>query len=174
MNNTIMAHDPSIRAWGWAVIGTTGKVLKAGCIKTECDAKKRRIRKGDDNVRRINEINIRLLQIIKRYKVGVLISEQPHGSQSASAAMSLGMVIGMLQTVSDCMELPLEWYSEGDSKLALLGRRSASKGETIEGISRVYVVPWTGVGYKDEAIADAMSIYHLAKKQSPLIKILLK
>lgn len=171
----IMVCDPSFTAWGYVIINYSGKVKKAVVIKTNSEAKKRRIRKGDDRIRRVNEINTILLDDIREWNVHVILTEQPHGSQSASAAIMIGIVIGVIQTISDCLKIPVEWYSEGDSKHALLGKRSATKEETIKKIKQYYGdVPWTGIGFRDEAIADSMSVYHLARKTSDLIKFLSK
>lgn len=169
----IVAHDPSITAWGVVVIDLTGKVLDVVCIKTSSEAKARRIRKGDDTVRRVSEVVHALLEVEKAYNIRFMVSELPHGSQSASAAVMIGIVTGVAQTFADCFNIPIEWYSEGDSKKCLLGKRSATKNETKVAISKLYNVPWTGVGYKDESIADAMSIYHLAKIQSTTLIMLL-
>jgi len=169
----IMVCDPSIVGWGYVIIDYKGSVKKAVVIKTNSEAKKRRIRKGDDRIRRVNEINSILLEDIRDWNVKAILTEQPHGSQSASAAIMIGIVIGVIQTMSDCLGIPVEWYSEGDSKNALLGKRSATKEETIRKVKQYYDdVPWTGIGFRDEAIADSMSIYHLARKTSTLIKFL--
>ena len=37
-------------------------------------------------------------------------------------------------------------------------------------INELYKVPWENAGYKNEAIADAMAIYNVAKEQSPFLK----
>ena len=42
----------------------------------------------------------------------------------------------------------------------------------IDKIDSLYDVPWYDTKYKDEAIADAMAIYHVATKQSEILKIL--
>jgi len=169
----ILANDPSITGWGWAVICTKiGKVMETGCIKTAHESKKRRIRKGDDTVRRVSEICQELLKIVRKYKVELILSELPHGSQSAVAAVMIGIVTGMVQTFGDCFDIPVEWYSEGDSKKALLNKRAATKKETIDAVKKLYDVPWTGIGYKDEAVADAMSIYHAATRSSALVRML--
>jgi len=76
--------------------------------------------------------------------------------------------------MADCKGLPIDWYGESDAKKHLLNKRSATKEETIKAISKIYNIPWTGVKYKDEAIADAMAIYHVAKSQSPLLKMNLR
>jgi len=169
-----MVCDPSMTGFGFTVLNQQGQIIEAECIKTSPENKKRRIRKGDDRVRRLNEINNIVLPALKKYNVSLILTEQPHGSQNASAAVMIGIVIGMLQTISDCFNIPIEWYSEGDSKYTLLGKRSATKKETIDKIKKLYSVPWTGIGYRDEAIADSMSIYHLALKTSATLNLLLK
>lgn len=166
---TILTNDPSITAWGWAVI-RNGKVIDTGCIKTSSEQKARRIRKGDDRVRRVSEINRALLLLINKYRVNLLISELPHGSQSASAAVMIGICTGVVQTLADTLCLPIEWYSEGDAKKAVVNKRSASKSEMIKAISELYKVPWTGIGYKDEAIADALAVYRVAENESPVLR----
>jgi Holliday junction resolvasome RuvABC endonuclease subunit len=170
----ILTNDPSIVAWGWVVMTTRNNIIEAGCIKTAPEQKKRRIRKSDDRTRRINDINAVLLSLIKKYNIEYIIAEMPHGSQSASAAIMIGIVLGMLQTISDCLNIPIEYYSEGDSKKCLLGKLSATKDETKQAIDKLYDVPWTGIGYKDEAIADAVSIFHVASKESTTLKIMSK
>jgi Holliday junction resolvasome RuvABC endonuclease subunit len=167
----ILANDPSFTAWGWAVIDMQGSVVDTGCIKTEPMSQKLRIRKGDDMVHRIGEINYQLLKVIAENNIQIILSELPHGSQNAKAAVMIGAVAGIIQTISDCKGLPIDWYSEGDVKKHLLNKRSVTKDETIKAISEKYEVQWTGIKYKDEAVADAIAIYHVAKSQSPLLKM---
>jgi Holliday junction resolvasome RuvABC endonuclease subunit len=166
----VLANDPSLTAWGWAIVNRDGTVEKAGCIKTSSENKVRRIRKGDDTIRRVSEINYILLDLIRKHNVNMILSELPHGSQNASAAVMIGIVTGIVQTIADVLDLPVEWYSEGDAKKHLLHKRSATKNETITAISKIYEVPWRKVKYIDEAVADAMAVYHVARNQSAIIK----
>jgi len=171
---TVMSWDPSMTAWGWAILSFEGDVIAVGCIKTAPENKKARIRKSDDRCRRITEINMQLLELIRKYDVRLIVSEIQHGSQSAVAATMLGITIGMTQTLSDCLDISIETWSEGDAKLNLLGRRSATKEDTIRAVSDRYVVPWKKVKYHDEAVADAMAIFHVARRQSNTLKLLRK
>ncbi len=166
----VLACDPSIRGWGIAVVTAKGKVLFGDCIKTKPTDKKLRIRKGDDSIRRIEEINARLLWAIQTYKVKYIVSELPHGSQSSSAADAIGMCKGIMQTMAQTLDIPIDWFNESDAKKALLRKETATKAETINAITKEYKVPWTGVKYKDEAVADAMAIYHVATKQSSFLQ----
>ena len=165
----VLAFDPSITAFGWVVM--KGKeVVDCGCIKTAPTDKRNRIRKGDDRTRRVTEINTVLMQVIDKYDICYIVSELPHGSQSAIAATMLGIVTGMVQTIADIYELGLEWYSEADSKRNALGKQSAEKKEMINKMKTLYHVDWTGIKYKDEAIADALGVYDVASKNSAIIK----
>jgi len=169
----ILTNDPSLTAWGWAVLTPSGKILNAGAIKTQPMDKKLRIRKGDDRVRRVNEINNQLLRIIADNNVKLILSELPHGSQSATAALMIGITTGIMQTIGDCIGVAVEWYSEADAKQAITGKRSVSKEEMIKTIGGLYAdAPFTGTKWKDEAIADALAIHHLAVQVSPALKII--
>jgi Holliday junction resolvasome RuvABC endonuclease subunit len=171
---TILTNDPSMTAWGYTVLNHKNQILEVGCIKTEAQQKVRRIRKGDDTVRRLNDIVLVLQDLIKRHYIQCIVSELPHGSQNASAAQMLGAVTGVLQTVSTLLEIPIEWYSEADAKKAVLGKRSATKEEMIEKIDKLYKVPWTRTKFRDEAIADSLAIHYVACQQSPLLKMIRK
>jgi Holliday junction resolvasome RuvABC endonuclease subunit len=168
---TVLTNDPSITAWGWAVMDAKGRVIETGCIKTEPHHKKLKTRVGDDTVRRINEINMTLLGAIKRHSVCYLLGELPHGSQSAVAAKMLGAATAQLQTIADTLGLGLEWYSEGDSKSCALGKKNAEKNEMVTAIDKLYQVPWTGIEYRDQAVADAVAIFNVASKESPTLRL---
>jgi len=170
----ILTNDPSMTAWGWAVLTSKRKILESGCIKTAPEQKKRRIRKGDDTVRRASEIIDYLKTIILHYDIKFIISELPHGSQNASAAVMIGLVTGIIQTLADVYNLPIEWYSEGDSKKYLLGKLSATKQETINAIDKLYEVDWKGVKYMDEAIADSLAIHNVVMQESSILRFVNK
>lgn len=170
----ILAMDPSLTAWGYVIIASGQEIIESGCIKTESENKKRRIRKGDDDSRRVSEIAEYLNTLIDTYNINYLIAELPHGSQSASGMKMVGIVLGLTSAMAITLDIPLEWYSEADAKKALLGKRSATKKETIDAIDKCYNVTWLNVKYKDEAIADSIAVYHVARIQSPTIKMFLK
>jgi len=170
-HGTILTNDPSITAWGWAILNWQGTVLKVGCIKTEPSQKKQRIRKGDATVRRISEINRVLLRMIKHFNVTYILSELPHGSQNAQAAVMIGAVAGIAQTISDTLDIGIEWYSENDAKKCLFDKKSVSKQEMITKIKTLYDVPWTNTKWRDEGIADALAIHNAAMEMSSTLKL---
>mgnify|MGYP001454408469 CR=1 FL=1 len=105
----ILACDPSITAWGWAVLDQHSKILDYGCIKTVSQHRKLRIRKGDDSISRITELVEALISVIKTYNIKYIVSELPHGSQSAVAADAIGIVKGVMQTIAIWSNLGIEW-----------------------------------------------------------------
>jgi Holliday junction resolvasome RuvABC endonuclease subunit len=165
----ILACDPSFTAWGWAVL-EGHQIISTGCIRTQPEAKKRRIREGDDRARRTRDLIQELNKIIQYHNVTFIVAELPHGSQNAKAAIMMGIVVGILEGFNVLRNISLEWYSENDAKKALFGRISASKAEVIRSISELYDVPWKGIKYHDEAVADALAIYYAAECNSPTIK----
>lgn len=172
-NFYILTNDPSMTAWGYAVISNRGRIVTTGCIKTAPEHKKKRIRKGDDTIRRISDINKQLLDVIHGFNIKYILSELPHGSQNASAAVMLGIVTGILQTIGDALDIGIEWYSEMDSKKNALNRKAVTKDDMLECMKKLYPSKWwKGVKYYDEAVADALAIYDLAKRVSPTLKLI--
>ena len=172
-NPKILACDPSFTAWGWAVFQNHTRI-DSGVIKTESQAKKLRIRQGDDRLRRIGEIYEELIKVINGHQIAFIVSELPHGSQNAKAAIMMGSVAAIIEGFNKLHGIPVEWYSENDAKKALLGRISASKAEVIEAVEKTFEDHIRGPKYVREAICDAMAIYNVAQQNSPSHKILIR
>lgn len=172
-NVRILVCDPSLREFG-AVVVCGMNVIYGVCLKTEKTEKKHKIRVADDRVRRIEELASELTEIIEMYEIQYIISELPHGSQDAVAATSLGLVTGMLQGIASALDIGIEWYSERDSKICTCGKIAVEKPEMKERIAQIFEVNWTGIKYKDYAVADALSVYNTALKKSKFLKLLNK
>lgn len=172
----VLTNDPSMTAWGWAVLDKFGKVCTSGAIKTKPIEKKLRIRVGDDNIRRITEINVELLRVIDEYNPALIVSELPSGgSQSAIAATMLGFVTAILQTIAIAKDIPIEWFSEGDAKMAVCGKRSIEKDEMVELMRKKNSsMPFLNIKWRDQAVADSLAVYYVAKKQSSILRLLTK
>ena len=167
----ILTNDPSMTAWGWAVVDLKCNVLACGCIKTQPSSKLARIRKSDDRLRRVSEIVGQLNSVVNRYNVGLIVSEAPHGSQNAQAAVMIGMVAGILQTFSDLKSIPIEWYSEADAKKSMSNKKLPNKQAMVDIVSTKYT-SWKkqGVKYQDEAVADALAVHNVALMHSNIVK----
>lgn len=171
----ILSNDPSMTAWGYSVI-RNGCIMDSGCIVTEPTEKVKRIRKSDDDARRVSEIVQRLLHIIQVYGVNYMVAESPGGSKSYSAAKSFAQVISISQTLSDCLKIPLEFFSEAEAKKAVFGpgkKRTVSKLDMMREIDKLFLnVGWSGKKYIDEAVADSLAVYVAAKQLSNTLKFI--
>jgi Holliday junction resolvasome RuvABC endonuclease subunit len=84
----------------------------------------------------------------------------------------IGIVAGLLVGIAESLSLPIEWYSEQDSKKAVLGKKAATKEDMIEAIDKLYDVDWRSIKYIDEAVADALAVHYVATQQSPTLKFI--
>jgi len=170
----ILSNDPSLTAWGWSVYDTISKrIISYGVFKTAPSPKKLKIRKGDDRVRRVQELSENLLKVIKEYRVDYIISELPHGSQSAVAAVMIGLCIGVLQSLSTSLSIPIEWYYEMDCKSMIFGRRDVSKEQVMSKMYTEFALPISPpkTMVEKEAVADSLSILYTAMRCSEVIKL---
>lgn len=166
----ILVCDPSLTAWGCAVVSSSGSVIYTEAIKTESSHKKLRIRKSDDTGRRIAEIVRRLNYIITKYNVSYIAAEAPHGAQNYNGAVTIGLCLAILEAIHIVKEIPLEWYSEADAKKAIKEKDPVTKKEMVRLIDKNYNVDWANVEWKDQAVADAIAIFHVASKTSPVLQ----
>ena len=105
----VLAADPSLTAYGWAVIDTsspTPKLVACGCIQTAPEKLKSGMKKKDlqsktdyDTVR-AEAIASGLKKAITDHNVTEVVFENPAGSKNANAAAALKMVKGI--TIGVC------------------------------------------------------------------------
>ena len=170
----VLCFDPSLTAWGWALVDPeTDHIVDTGVVVTKPSDKKIKMSKGDDLARRYKIIVNALKPLVEQSDL--IVTEQPHGSQSYHAAVMVGAVTSMVVTLSQCLSVPVEFFTESECKSLLFGKpASISKNQTKRKISKKYKIDWSGVDYVDFAVADALSVYNAAKVSSPLLSILLK
>jgi len=156
---SVLAIDIAFSNLGFAVI-SKGQLVGHGTIKTE-KSKDKKDRASNDRASRAATIAKDLHNIIHLYDVAGIVGELPNGSQNAIAANGLGWACGVVVAVAECHVIPCEWISEGDSKKAAIGRRSASKDEMMEWARK----EWPETDFPKakchfEHIADALAAYN--------------
>jgi len=166
----LLSVDAGFKKLGWAVFDK-GVPVAWGIIKTEKSTKKT-TRMADDNAYRCGQIARKLLQIIGNYKCTGIVGELPSGgSKSSSAARSMGLATGIAGTLVGILDLPAEWCTPGEVKIAVTGKVKASKDEVMDGIRGRFSqcdFPKTKTGFED--IADACGAY-LALRNGNLVKL---
>jgi Holliday junction resolvasome RuvABC endonuclease subunit len=160
----ILTNDPSVTAWGYAVLDLYGTVYAARAIKTH-PGEARRI--YNDDRRRYTEIISELLDVIKTHNVSYILAEAPHGSQNATAAKMVGFTSGAIVTMSLSLGLPLEQFSEHDVKMGLFGKKNVEKSEMEDFIYPQYpTIVKPRYKWISEAVADSIGVYHHAMATS--------
>jgi Holliday junction resolvasome RuvABC endonuclease subunit len=166
----IVGVDPSVRNTGIAVgriVLPTLSVLidDLVLIKTESRSGKQ-VRKNSDDLRRANEISDALAEAA--HGAAFAIVEIPTGAQSARAAWTLGMAVGIMTTFRR-IAVPLIQVQPVETKLAATGKKGACKEDIIDWATEKFpAAPWKR--YKrngemhladdNEHLADAVAIIH--------------
>lgn len=127
----VIGLDPSMSNWGFAkatldidTFALSNVELHVAQTKPSNDKK---LRKNSDDLARARLLN----KEIANRTSGVAISfvEVPHGSQSARSMASYGVCIGLLASIKSFSMIQM---SEQQVKLGTLGKKSATKEESIE------------------------------------------
>lgn len=167
------------------VLGVDGALKNFGFAKGEIDLATLAIAMTDlaltrtekstiKTVRRNSDDLVRARSIaaaLREHAAGriVAFAEIPSGAQSARAALSFGMVIGLM---ANC-PIPLIEVQPSETKLATVGTKTASKEEMIEWAVTTYPhLPWLTRKFKgeiqfvdhNEHLADACAVIHAGVK----------
>jgi len=143
----MLGIDPSISNVGYAVVdynvgaAQPFDVVKVGLIETAPGDKKMKVRKSSDDLRRARDLATGINDVIDLYKIKIATAEVPFGAQSARAALSNGVCIGLLAS----LRVPVIEVNPAEVKLASHGTKTADK----EDICRwaVGIAPHPAVGW---------------------------
>lgn len=185
MKEHILTLDVGFANMGWMVL-YDNKPVACGVIHTDKDKSKK---VAIDYSERSQRLGLGLKDIIETYSVKGITGEMPHGGAQSSAAASMMSMSNAIASVSGAWAgLPMEWTSPSEGKIALSGKRDATKEEQMEncirllkgsilheGKSEYYHIPDCKGAERlrknmFEHIADSYGAY-LALRNSALIKM---
>lgn len=166
----ILGLDPSLTAYGWAVLRVDdGAVVDAGCIRTQPAKGKQHAYVGDDDTLRVRVITRELARVVQRHTPRAIAYETSGGAQSARAARALGIACGITGALVECaaelleigiVEVPV---TAREAKSAT-GSTSASKADVVEwASSRAPDQMWGAPVPVREAIADSIAVAEYAR-----------
>jgi Holliday junction resolvasome RuvABC endonuclease subunit len=141
----ILAIDPAVRL-GWAVstdlYGVENFTPKS----------------GESSGFKLIKFKSFLLKILETEKIDLVVYERA-GGRFKNDIMSHAKFIAVIEIV--CIEKKVEYraYSSGEIKSFATGKGNSGKPEMIKAAVRMYKKP-----IKDDNIADALHLLHLAKK----------
>ena len=171
MKKSILALDVGFTSMGVVVL-RGGRIIHMEVIKTQ-KSKSKQARVADDSAARCAVLAGRLVEIIGEFKVGAVVGELPSaGAQSAAALRSMGLATGVGAAVAEIFRLPVEWCTPMEGKLALTGKRNASKEQMMEAARRKFSdTAFPSAKSTFEHIADALGAYE-ALKHTPVVRLL--
>lgn len=173
----VLVLDIGFRNMGWVIFDLSKaphRPIACGVICTEKSDKKLKVRAADDNMRCSAELATGLVQVIKRYGVYGILGELPHGgSQNATAAKQMQAASSVVAAVAEIAGLPADFSTPEEGKLALCGKKTASKKEMIAAAKKRWEnnIEFPKAEKRAEHIADACACF-LVLQNSNVVKTL--
>ena len=166
----ILTCDPSLTAFGWAVVEydpASGYInlLDGGCIETKAVNKttQPKVLKTEWDNHRALEIADVLVKKTVQYMVTDIIFENSAGSKSALAISALALVKGVILGIVATTGLPVKFVNPKAIKKKVGGASSTSKTLVMGIVSTKipkFITLATGMTKaKREAISDALAVF---------------
>lgn len=128
----IVGIDPGFASCGWAVLELHADhevVRRAGVIRTEASGKKRRVRRIDDDLERVQQIARGLGDLLSESpsRPVACCVEAPEGSRGARQSKAMGLAMGIVATMATTHGVPLLQVSATELKAHVAGSKTAAK-----------------------------------------------
>lgn len=136
----LLGIDPGFATCGIALVALDKdgeRVLRLEVVRTKKSPKKRDVRASEDNVRRIIEIANRVMDVSGEGVIGICSESQSWPRNSGTSA-KLGMVWGVIGTLSVMRGAPVLQATPMEIKKRLCGRGTASKKEVQAALVQRY------------------------------------
>lgn len=181
MSKILIGIDAGFVSTGISVfeVGKGGcKFLEAKCIKTEKSSKKRGLRVADDDSERIRVIVAGIDEIYSKYAssndIFIAVEIPTGGAQGARANRTMGIITGAIVAFITLRNVPVEYITPNEVKLAVTGRRNASKEEIMNKIRLMLDnhkenLPKSKAEF--EHIADSVGVVLHVRKNSQMYKM---
>lgn len=138
---SLISLDVGFAKTGWSVFDK-GQPVACG-ISQQPKSAKRGVRTADDNVFRAGILCTNLRSIIFKYGCKAVIGELPSGgAQSAVAMRDMAAATCAVAGLVTCMDLPCEWCTPTEVKVAATGLKSGTKEEIMLAVCKKYGWPF--------------------------------
>jgi crossover junction endodeoxyribonuclease RuvC len=141
MPNVVLGLDPGFASLGWCACSVTAgsvRAVAAGVLRTKKSAAKHGVYASDDNLTRARFIYSAFDAIVVAFQPAALCAESMSFPRNASAAAKVAMSWGVIAAVAEAHALPVLQASPQAVKLALCGKKDASK-EEVQAALRVRI-----------------------------------
>lgn len=117
-----------------AVVWHKGKIIDVRRFEFP-KSKNKRVRSASDRIDRASRWTQELYDYMWENSVDAVIGELPTGgSKSMSAAVEMNCATALSGSLCTLMELPCEWCAPNDIKMAMCGKKNATKEEVINAV----------------------------------------
>ena len=134
----VLCIDAGFANCGWVVI-QNNKITGGGVISTKKSDKKTKVRVADDDVRRCQETFQALyaLYLDPKYNIKYMMVELPSsGGKSSRAVAGMARAQAVVACLTQVTNLPTEWITPRDLKIAVCNSASASKEDVQAAIMK--------------------------------------
>ena len=175
----VLGFDPGLASFGWCVADVADEVsiLELGVWRTKPDTTKSAIRGTSDVAERVAVLIRNVAELVERAQPSALCMEDFSPPRSSSAAAKVARVFGMLDAVAEYEGLASLRVTPQEIKLAMCGRRGASKDDVENEVLRWCEPEAIGQLERDVTASQRNHAYDaagsvLASKHHPLMLML--
>lgn len=169
-DNTLVGVDLSFRNTGLVLAKPEHSdrgydVVDCKNVRTEKASKKKALYVAQDDVLQAQLLYDGIRDFIEAHKPTAVVVELPTaGAKGARSNRCMGMATGVIAGIAKETDLPFIWILPEDSKVALAGKKNASKKEMIKAAKELWPkFGWPGSETNDEHIADACAALLVAR-----------
>lgn len=141
MSICVLGLDTGMANFGWVVGHMDKKAftpLQAGVLSSDSNAKKLNIKAGDDDWARSVAIANQLNGLLRTYEPRVITCEAISHVRNSSAMAKIGRVFGIIAMASVQCDLPVLHATPQEIKLAICGKKDASKDDIADALDRKF------------------------------------
>lgn len=150
----ILGVDPGLTRCGFGVIESNLKPIDMGLFQTTA---------GTDPRDRVGQIAQQLETIIQKHKPQLIALERVFAQANLRSVMGVAQISGALMSLAYQHQIPLQFFTPSEVKLAVTGHGRANKDQVALMVSRVLGLKETP---KPADVADALAVAVCAAKRA--------
>jgi crossover junction endodeoxyribonuclease RuvC len=150
----ILGVDPGLTRCGFGVIESNLKPIEFGLFQTTA---------GMDPRDRVGEISEKLEEVVRKHNPQLIALERVFAQANLRSVMGVAQISGALMAIAFRNNIPLEFFTPSEVKLAVTGHGRASKEQVGQMVSRLLNLSEVP---KPADVADALAVAVCAAKRA--------
>jgi crossover junction endodeoxyribonuclease RuvC len=150
----ILGVDPGLTRCGFGVIESNLKPIEFGLFQTAA---------GMDPRDRVGEISEKLEEVVRKHNPQLIALERVFAQANLRSVMGVAQISGALMAIAFRNNIPLEFFTPSEVKLAVTGHGRANKEQVGQMVSRLLNLSEVP---KPADVADALAVAVCAAKRA--------